>query len=297
MNIGTIIQWGSNTIPTGWLLCDGSAISRTTYSDLFSVIGTSFGAGDGSTTFNLPDLRGKVAVGKDTNDTDFDTLGDTGGSKYLQEHTHSISKGGQGFVTDSGGYAGVMGDWGAFNTSGVQGVTTGNSGNLQPYVTLNYIIKVTTPDTIKISELTELTSADSTDLIPIVDISADETKKISFNNLTKDVYSTSEIKTNKVWIDGKSIYRKVITGTRTSGNNYTVDFELSSLSSIVKIDIYAICQNTNLAHGIYRMDDTDQLRYYIDDNSALRLVIMDGTSHPAKPYDYVVIAEYTKTTD
>lgn len=60
------IQWGAvAAAPTGWLLCDGSAVSRTTYSGLFSAIGTTFGTGDGSTTFNVPDLReaGVVGVG------------------------------------------------------------------------------------------------------------------------------------------------------------------------------------------------------------------------------------------
>ena len=52
--IGTQVAYGGITPPSGWLICDGSAISRTTYADLFAVIGTSYGAGDGSTTFNLP---------------------------------------------------------------------------------------------------------------------------------------------------------------------------------------------------------------------------------------------------
>lgn len=53
----------SGSTPTGWLLCDGTAVSRTTYADLFAVAGTTYGSGDGSTTFNLPDLRGKTAIG------------------------------------------------------------------------------------------------------------------------------------------------------------------------------------------------------------------------------------------
>lgn len=57
---GTIWAWGSSSIPYGWLLCDGSAVSRTNYKALFSVIGTSYGSGDGTTTFNLP--NGKIAV-------------------------------------------------------------------------------------------------------------------------------------------------------------------------------------------------------------------------------------------
>jgi microcystin-dependent protein len=60
---GTLTAFGGSTAPAGWLICDGSAISRTTYSLLFAVISTAYGSGDGSTTFNLPDLRGRVAVG------------------------------------------------------------------------------------------------------------------------------------------------------------------------------------------------------------------------------------------
>ena len=61
--IGAVIDFGGSTMPAGWLLCDGSAISRTTYSDLFTAISTAFGLGDGVTTFNVPDLRGRMIVG------------------------------------------------------------------------------------------------------------------------------------------------------------------------------------------------------------------------------------------
>lgn len=60
---GMIVPYGGAAAPAGWLLCDGSAVSRTTYADLFAVIGTTYGAGNGSTTFTLPDLRGRVAAG------------------------------------------------------------------------------------------------------------------------------------------------------------------------------------------------------------------------------------------
>src|SRR5207302_11385946 len=60
---GGVFLWSTSTAPTGFLLCDGSAVSRTTYTALFAVIGTTYGSGDGSTTFNVPDLRGRVAVG------------------------------------------------------------------------------------------------------------------------------------------------------------------------------------------------------------------------------------------
>lgn len=148
--VGSITMYGGSTVPSGYLLCDGQAVSRTTYSDLFDVIGTTYGAGDGSTTFNVPNLKGKIPVGLDSSDTDFDTLGEIGGSKYLQEHTHDVWY--QNFRlranrdasnTSTGNTRAVC-----FDTNATSGTTevkaqssgTGNSGNLQPYIVLNYII-------------------------------------------------------------------------------------------------------------------------------------------------------------
>jgi len=65
---GTITMWPTASAPTGYLLSDGSAVSRATFSDLFALIGTTFGAGDGSTTFNLPDYQARVPIGVGTGD-------------------------------------------------------------------------------------------------------------------------------------------------------------------------------------------------------------------------------------
>lgn len=62
---GIILDYAGTTAPSGWLLAAGQAVSRSTYAPLFGAIGTRYGAGDGSTTFNLPDLRGRVTAGKD----------------------------------------------------------------------------------------------------------------------------------------------------------------------------------------------------------------------------------------
>ena len=90
--------WSTNTAPSGWFVCDGSAISRTTYSDLFAVIGTIYGVGDGSTTFNVPNLKGRAIVGRDASQTEFDVLGETGGEKThvlteseMPSHRHGIA--------------------------------------------------------------------------------------------------------------------------------------------------------------------------------------------------------------
>ena len=85
---GSIIGFGGSSAPTGWLLCDGSAVSRSTYSDLFSAIGTTYGTGNGSTTFNVPNLKGRMPVGLDAAQTEFDALAEAGGVK-----THALAIG------------------------------------------------------------------------------------------------------------------------------------------------------------------------------------------------------------
>lgn len=139
--IGSILAWTSNSIPFGYLLCDGSEISRTTYADLFAAIGTTFGVGDGSTTFNLPDLRGRFPLGKSTSGTG-STLGQSGGSldhtHSIPAHFHSMGSGADLNITASG--SGTTGIESAGHThSGTTGIesqghthlvsgTTGSSG-------------------------------------------------------------------------------------------------------------------------------------------------------------------------
>jgi len=146
---GVILPYGAATAPSGYLLCDGSAVSRTTYADLFSVIGTTYGAGDGSTTFNLPDLKGKVPVGKDSSQSEFDTLGETGGEKThtltvdeMPSHKHV-----QHSYSDPSGSLNRNSRDTTSSGDTETGHSTSSTGggqahnNLQPYITLNYIIK------------------------------------------------------------------------------------------------------------------------------------------------------------
>lgn len=83
---GAITLWATGVAPTNWLLCDGTAVSRSTYDVLYGVIGTTYGVGNGSTTFNLPNLKGKVPVGYDATQDEFNDLGETGGAKT---HAHA----------------------------------------------------------------------------------------------------------------------------------------------------------------------------------------------------------------
>lgn len=103
-NLGDLKATASPNVPTKWLLCYGQAISRGTYAALFGVIGTAWGAGDSSTTFNVPDFRGRVLAGVDnmggsaanriTNGVSGitgTTLGASGGDQNLMDHTHGVT--------------------------------------------------------------------------------------------------------------------------------------------------------------------------------------------------------------
>lgn len=93
---GAMLHWPKSTPPDGWLVRDGSAISRTAYAELFAMIGTTYGAGDGATTFNLPDDRGLTPVGYKDGDSAFGTFGGTFGSKdaALVNHGHGVNDSG-----------------------------------------------------------------------------------------------------------------------------------------------------------------------------------------------------------
>lgn len=91
---GSVIPFAGSTTPSGWMVCDGTAVSRTLYPDLFTAIGTTYGAGNGTTTFNLPNLLGRVVVGVNGSDSDFTPVGKTGGAKTAP-HTHTLSDSGQ----------------------------------------------------------------------------------------------------------------------------------------------------------------------------------------------------------
>lgn len=191
--VGAIFPFGGTDIPISFLLCDGSAVSRTDYEDLFNVIGTAFGTGDGSTTFNLPDLREAVPKGAGLTgytvgahlDADGLAVGEFLDDR-VQSHTHTALNDQQRVYSASS-----SGNQAAFAQSATSGTNNGRTGATTEVksVGVNYIIKAK-----QIGMPTDFASA-------VGDIVVD-----------KNTYSTSETVIGK-WIDGKPVYQRTIAVT------------------------------------------------------------------------------------
>ena len=166
--VGAVLSFATLMVPDGWLFCDGSEVSRTTYANLFEALGGAgspvFGPGDGSTTFNLPDLRGRYVAGRSdaagtvltdrlTSDpqgfnNNTQNLGATGGAESivlseneLPQHHHTLDWSATGVADSNGGGStiSVITPGGSTNTSDV-GIAEAHS-NVPPTILLNYFIK------------------------------------------------------------------------------------------------------------------------------------------------------------
>jgi microcystin-dependent protein len=176
--VGTVIDYAGASVPSvvqgvTWVFPYGQAVSRTTYATLFARLGTAYGVGDGTTTFNLPDYRGRVAAGQDdmggtsadritaaVSGIDGDVLGASGGDERLHAHTHTVTDPGhthsisppsssdvtgQGLTaTGTGGGETVATYNSASATTGITLVNagTGASQNVQPTLIVNKLIRV-----------------------------------------------------------------------------------------------------------------------------------------------------------
>lgn len=306
--IGSVVKWFSTTIPTNWLECNGQAISRTEYAELFAVIGTKYGSGDGSTTFNLPNIKGKTTVGLDIDDTDFNTLGKTGGEK-----THTLTENEippmdvhmtQHTWFDRGG----LEAGGAVNRKVVAGGGTGGSpefvigtvngggqahNNLQPYIVSNYIIKAKQTQAVAATVVDNLTSESSTDAL-----SANQGRVLNEKITNLTTYSTEEVKTGETWIDGKPIYKKTIQFTTSATGKHSIKHNISGLDTI--IDGKGSSKSSLGTFYIFPMsaavDNVPAYSISIQDINTTYIYFFRGTSVTGTVTSYVTLY-YTKTTD
>jgi hypothetical protein len=281
MPIGSIIGFVGTDIPNGWLICDGSTLDEETYPELYDALG-----GSGS-TFTLPDCKGRVLVGYDANDTDFNAIGKTGGSKELQEHSHTVNMG-----TPGGGYGGVQSgyfqDRAVF--SNIQSDTTqagtGNSGNLQPYYVAYKIIKAknTTPTMASIVNAKNNSTTDG--------YSCDYVNKLH-------TYSTTEQRVG-TWINGKPVYRKVIESELTGTGQKNIAHNISNIDNVISVTGTIRIGTTKEWFLSPMSAPTDAVPNYgisiqsINDTNIIYFIgaQMGGNTKYAK-----TIIEYTKTTD
>lgn len=284
--IGAIMPFGSDTIPENWLLCDGSAVSRTTYQDLFNTIGTTYGTGDGFTTFNLPNLKGKIPVGKDSNDTAFDTLGETGGEKThtltvqeMPSHNHKLP------INVGGSSSIEVLDYLGGSTTGqyyVDSQTTGGGqahNNLQPYIVQNYIIKAFQ------------SSGVVANVVQVETNSQNDVYSCDYIN-NKLSYSTTE-KVVGEWIDGKPLYTKVVNlGTLPDNSTKAIAHSIQNLKRIVKLEGFA---GSGLNKGGITLPHATStpVALYADDTNVSVKTTSDATGY-TQAYAFVY---YTKTTD
>jgi microcystin-dependent protein len=153
MPVGVVLPYTSSTAPSGWLNCLGQELYRGDYPDLFAVIGTTYGVGNGTTTFNLPNLAGRTVVGQGTGSgLTARSMGATGGVEThalnineMPSHTHDVSNTVQksGFNTPDGldnGGAEIDTVTTVSTTSTSQGSGVAHN-NMQPFAVLNYIIR------------------------------------------------------------------------------------------------------------------------------------------------------------
>lgn len=318
--VGTVLPFPSSNIPSGYMLCDGRALSRTNYAELFAIIGTSYGSGDGSTTFNLPNIKGKIPVGLDRNDTDFDALG-----KTLGEKKHSLSEtelpyidgyfphvaygeykvgGHTSFVQNRPStYEGQQSS--SSNTSGYKFAfgnsdeTTRAHNNIQPSIVINYVIKVARGNATVPSSVT-ITNADVLQITTNKNNITQNTNDIAKNAsdiAAINTYSTDEIKIG-TWF-GKPLYRKCQTGRKTDASQISIALNTSNVDVYTKL--YAVIPRSThesyagTTNEYYNRSD-DMIGTYLNGNSNT-LTLRQGSAWPVPPYNYVIVMEYTKTTD
>ena len=293
--IGTVLPYTNETAPENWLVCDGSELDRTEYNHLFAIIGTTFGEGDGSTTFNLPNLKGRTIVGLDADDADFNTIGKTIGEKThtltvgeLPENKIQTTKEISAGATD--GYL-MTGSYNVTGTYNLCGYSLAHN-NIQPSFIGVYIIKAKQSAGVVATVVDSLESTSATDAL-----SAKKGKELNEKITRNSTYSTEEQAVG-TWIDGKTIYRKVINfGALPNATKKEVQHNISNISNFTKIEGIAIRNDgTKFTQSLPLVYKNAEMFYNTSlavDNTKIEI----QTDGDRSIFNGYVTLEYTKTVE
>ena len=267
--IGTILSYSATTPPVGFLVCDGSEVSKTTYSDLYSVIGDTYGTATDTSKFKLPNAKGRVLQGADGNLGTYiaESLPNITGKFYHDTNVKNILEGAFSYTdgnalnlansaTSTSGYV-------EFDASKSNPIYSGEHVQ-QNGIAVTFIIKA-----LKVSD--------------------------KYSDTPKDIYSTDEVVTDKVWIDGKPIYRKVVTQTITtsSSENIISGFDISLIDNI--ISFYGSIKQPSGTITPISYSASEEDGAFICMSKARNSFVLYTKAYGAG--DVILIVEYTKTTD
>lgn len=291
--IGAILPFSGDIIPNGWLLCDGSSFSVTSYPELFDVIGTTYGYDDDRNP-KLPDLRGRVAVGKkdatSADDTEFSSLGKTGGGTakdkikvagtyYGLVDTKIVSGtgyGGQGLVSVTK------------NTSeSAQSLDNNGIDFMPPHLVTNFIIKAKNTAVVKGDVIQEDGTASETNVYSATAVN----NKIE-NSAKTNIVTGQEIATNE-YIDGKRVYLKRATFTTPNAVDiWKTMITIPANSEIV--NSYQVYETESSKYPFPFSYNNESMQIYYNSN--------DGTINVKINFAYAlnkngyIIVKYTKNT-
>lgn len=244
--IGGIIAFASDTIPNGWLLCDGSVVSRTTYSELFNAIGLNY-VEEGyewqdEERFPLPNAKGRTLVGKDSTDTDFNTLGKTSGEKThtltvdeMPSHKHELIVNRQlGGVS-----AALQPTWGTAYSSTDSGSISNTGGdqphnNLQPCLVTNFIIKAKNTVVVKGDVIQETGTASENNTY---------SAKAIDNKLKTNIITGQEVATNVYIGDKQVFFKKIDIGSLPNATRKIVE---TGLTNVNVTKIHGIARDSSI---------------------------------------------------
>ncbi len=272
--IGSTVEWYSEVIPENWLLCNGQAISRTEYAELFAFLGTEFGDGDGSTTFNLPDKREKFSLGKGEEEP-YNQLGNTGGEEQhtltlseIPSHGHSsavVNPNSAEFTAEDVGYTYTTSNNGVViplsntitrDTKGFISSTMENPqgggeshNNMPPYIVVNYIIKAKQTVATVATIIDNLNSTSAED-----GLSANMGRQLNedLKNTNSNINSLETNLTNlNTKVDGLSTLEDLQAGDNVtitkSGSVYKISSQYPGTASKTALGLVKIGDNINVS--------------------------------------------------